>query len=119
MSRKMIIATLALAALVPFAGGARPYQPLDECVEAAVDWAALPGSLPGQIAVTPCPDCAVVLMRVDAATRFFVGEHTVSMSLLQQYARRDGRSIRVCHDPDRNVTRLKVSGVLDAADQPQ
>jgi hypothetical protein len=119
MSRNQIFATLALIGLLPVAGSALPYQPLDECVEAAVDSTALPDSLPGQIAVTPCPDCSPVLLRIDAATRYFVGEHAVSMSMLQQYARRDGRSVRVCHDPDRNVTRLKVSGELDAADQPQ
>ena len=62
---------------------------------------SLPGSVPGQLAVTPCPDCAPVLLNLDQDTRFYVGEHAVSMALLRQYAQRAGREIRVCHDKER------------------
>ena len=73
---------------------------MDECLEVGIELTSLPSSVPGQLAVTPCADCAPVLLKLDQDTRFYVGEQAVSMALLRQYARRDGREIRACHDKE-------------------
>jgi hypothetical protein len=117
MSRLLSIALLSYCGLTPMVGDAKPFVSLDECLETRIDPASLPASLPGQLAVVPCPNCAPMLLAVTQSTRFFVGEQGVSMSLMRKYAQRDGRQIRVCHDTKRQATRIIVTGVLDAADR--
>ncbi len=111
-----VAAVIALAATATTASSA-PFGTLGECLEVGIELTSIPGSVPGQLAVTPCPDCAPVLLNLDRDTRFYVGEHAVSMSLFRQYAQRDGREIRVCHDNNGRVTRVIVTGALDAADR--
>jgi hypothetical protein len=111
-----VAAVIALAFTATAASGA-PFGALDECLEVGIERTSLPSSVPGQLAVTPCVDCAPVLLNLDQETRFYVGAHAVSMSLFRQYAQRDGREIRACHDKESRVTRLVVTGALDVADR--
>jgi len=117
MNRISSVAAVIALAFTATAASAAPFGALDECLEVGIELTSLPGSVPGQLAVTPCADCAPVLLSLDQNTRFYVGEHAVSMSLFRQYAQRDGRDIRACHDNDGQVTRVIVTGALDAADR--
>lgn len=114
ISSAVVFVALAFTAT---AATSTPYRSLGECLEVGIELASLPVSLPGQLALTPCPDCAPVLLSLDRDTGFYVGDHVVSMSLFRQYAQRDGREIRVCHDNNGRVTRVIVTGALDAADR--
>lgn len=117
MPRKSHVAVAALLAFMAVPAPGAPFGAVDECLETGLDWGALPGSLPGQIAVIPCPGCSPVLLAVDAGTRFFVGEEEVTAAVVRKYAQRESRQVRVCHDQTRHVTRIKVTGTLDAADR--
>ena len=111
-----VTAFIALVLTATVASSA-PFGALDECLEVGIELTSLPDSVPGQLAVTPCADCAPVLLNLDQDTRFYVGDQAVSMTLFRQYARRDGREIRACRDDDDRVTRVIVTGTLDAADR--
>jgi hypothetical protein len=117
MNRISSIAVFVGLAFTAAAASGAPFGALDECLEVGIERTSLPSSVPGQLAVTPCVDCAPVLLNLDQDTRFYVGEHAVAMSLFRQYAQRDGREIRACHDNDGRVTRVIVTGALDAADR--
>jgi hypothetical protein len=117
MNRIPSVAAVIALAFTATAAGAAPFGALDECLEVGIELSSLPGSVPGQLAVTPCADCAPVLLNLDQDTRFYVGEHAVSLALLRQYAQRAGRETRACHDKEGHVTRLIVTGTLDAADR--
>lgn len=117
MNRTSSVASFIALVFTATAASSAPFAALDECLEGGIDLTSLPGSLPGQLAVTPCADCAPVLLDLDQETRFYVGEYGVSMALFRQYAQRDGREIRACHDNQGRVTRVVVTGALDAADR--
>jgi len=117
MNRISSVAAIIALAFTATAASAAPFGALDECLEVGIELSSLPGSVPGQLAVTPCADCAPVLLSLDRDTGFYVGDHVVSMSLFRQYAQRDGREIRACRDDDGRVTRVVVTGTLDAADR--
>jgi hypothetical protein len=117
MNRTSSVAAFIALTLTATAASSAPFGALDECLESGIELTSLPASLPGQLAVTPCVDCAPVLLNLDRDTRFYVGENGVSMSLFRQYAQRDGREIRACHDNQGRVTRVIVTGALDAADR--
>ena len=119
MARKPISAAFALVAMIPIVAFGGPYRFVDECLEVDVDPVSLPRSVPGQLAVTPCPGCKPMLLNVDNNTRFFVGKQVVAMTLAHQYARRAGRLVQVCHDKEQRVTRVLVSGSIDAVDAPR
>ncbi len=119
MAGKPIFAALALVALIPMTAFSAPFRSIDECLEVDVDPGSLPRSLPGQLAVNPCPDCKPMLLQLDDSTRFFVGKQAVAMAVAYQYARRAGRLVQVCHDKEQRVTRVLVSGAVDAVDGPR
>jgi hypothetical protein len=119
MAGKSVFAAVALIALMPMAVFGEPFRSIDECLEVDVDPGSLPRSLPGQLAVSPCPDCEPILFQLDDRTRFFVGKQVVSMTVAHQYARRADRLVQVCHDKDKRVTRVLVSGSIDTNDAPR
>lgn len=116
MAGKSIVAAVVLVALMPTTAASAPFRSIDECLEVNVDPGSLPRSLPGQLAVSPCPDCKPMLLQVNESTRFFVGKQVVSMTVAHQYARRADRLVHVCHDKEKRVTRVLVTGSIDAND---
>jgi hypothetical protein len=48
-----------------------------------------------------------------------VGKQVVAMPVAYQYARRAGRLVQVCHDKEQRVTRVLVSGSVDAVEGPR
>jgi hypothetical protein len=116
MSRIALFLATLLVGMVPAAEGQQLYQSVDDCIEASTDSVTLPSTVPYRMTVLPCPTCKSLELAVDADTRFFVGEQSVTLAQLRAHAAGGVRQLNVCRavGSDR-LTRLVMSGKLDPA----
>ncbi len=102
MSRIALFLATLLAGMVPAAEGQQLYQSVDDCIET--------------MSVQSCTTCKAMQLQVDADTRFFVGEQSVTLAQLRTHAAGGVRQLNICRavGSDR-LTRLVMAGKLDTA----
>jgi hypothetical protein len=116
MSRIALFLATLLAGMVPAAEGQQLYQSVDDCIETSTDSVTLPVTVPYTMSVQSCTTCKAMQLQVDADTRFFVGEQSVTLAQLRTHAAGGVRQLNICRavGSDR-LTRLVMAGKLDTA----
>jgi hypothetical protein len=116
MFKNALIATLALCAVAP-AAWSQAEKILYTGIESSTDRITVPGSESGTWSITPCAGCNMLHLKLDAGSRYFVGEQQVPLATLRKYAARGSNTLLVAYETKtQRVTRIKLGTQLEAKD---
>lgn len=82
----------------------------EEAIETSTSAVAVPRTVGGALMVRPCASCELLIVRLEADSRFFIGKREVSLRELARLLDAGGtHGMTVFYDrSDRTITRVKV-----------